>query len=1378
MAFVSSSSGIVIVDSRSNSGSIRLPAASTLVGRSLIFKDGFNSFGSHPLGISTTGVDIFDNLSSVLTVGETNGFLSLVAGSNKWHTVGGTYNAPPPQNLNISSITFPGLPNTNFNTSYSYGYIEYGSTLIVYPSTFTYFSSFSTFSSPITIVNSTMMSNLLTVTSNSININGSPYSPPYFQTSALDLDYQVLTSVVPSYNFSNNSLKTIAYGNGKWLAAGEGSVVNVWNYSNAWSTIVGNCNILVNSLSYNNNQWLAVGSNSIMVSYDGYSWLNTATFTPAVFNTVAYNSTFWLAGGYSACNIGSIQLSADGFNWYAHSTIIPRVNSIAYASNLWVAVGSPGSTIQTSYDGSNWTPQTSIFQQGNTVTYGNGFWLAGGFDPSFSANSIQTSADGSNWTSRSNQLKVVNSIAYNAGRSVAVGINASTLFNAIETSTDGINWQSVSTNIAVGQTVAYGNNRWIAGGYTLTSSPIIEYSLDGIIWTSNINYFQNYSTILTTQSNNLLINGTPIIGNTLQTTTLIASNLGLTYDSIIYSQNQNIYAPTSNYSNVNAIVYANNLLMIGINAAFGTLFTGTIQILNNNVWVSQTNEFLTINGIDYGNGLWVSVGQVPGGLDIRGIQISIDGSNWIPTPSSSNSLNPGYCVKYANGLWLAGNFYGNGDLPSNAYSMQRSTDGYNWSLQSNQLCIVRKINYGGGLWVAVGENPYNTYTIQTSIDGSNWTLQSYNQPQYAIETAYSVAYGNNLWLVGGYTNFGNNEKPIGYSSDGSNWSPVAGFLNPVYDIAYNDGIWLAVGTTMTSNANKCIQTSLDGLFWTVQTASQLICGKSIGYSNGVWIVGGHAPFGDGGHGPENKAFIEYSYDTINWTSTFITSTIKTASTILTGDSNSLFLNGVALSTTGNLQPQNLTSTIKGLGTSGYLSSGVQALDLASTVQGIDSSAIKPSYIGSTIRGLGTFGYLSTGIQKADLTSSIKGLGTFGYLSSPTRYITDSFCVAGGVNYHGQYCLQASYDGFNWQLASNQPFGGTDTGQVNGVSFNGSYWVASGNGDCRIAISYDGFNWLASSNDPFGSNGVARASAWNGSYWVVVGNSTDSSVTAGISYDGINWTSSINNPLSNGGGTGIAWNGYIWVGTGSNYLTSNGVVLTNTTASIVISSDGMNWFKASNDVFVADIPYSAEANGIAWNGSYWVAVGRAQALGSALTVAVSPDGYNWTAASNNPFSAPSGGGTTISKGNKIAWTGSKWLAVGVTASNEYSMAVSTDGYNWTYPSANPFTGGTCTGITWNGSYWIACANTGSIATSPDTINWTLRPTSVNDAARLAVASRIVLPYLGKNIIPAATTNLYIPANPGIWVSPPPSTIQAAIDRLASFLSAFTTSNIPI
>jgi hypothetical protein len=1405
MAFVSSSSGFVIVDSRSNSGTITLPSASTLVGRSLIFKDGFNSFGTSTLTLSTTGIDTFDNLTSSFTVGETNGFVNLVAGSNKWHIVSGTrltnqnvnnmivssingistegFISSIPQNIITSSIT---LSSITF-ISYSSFYTQYGYGDIIYDSTSgTNISSFSTFTSPFTILKSTIAETLI-LTSTTITINGAPYSPPYFQTSVLDLNYTVSTTIVPFYTYSNSVVTTIAYGNDQWVAGsigpqGTDNRPSIWNNSNQWTTNVDNPNTPLNQLSYNNNQWLGLGDNFILAGYDSYN-LQTISFSiPIEFKTVAYNGKFWLAGGHTECNIGSIQISADGFNWYAQSNPLLRINGIAYGknsydSNLWVALGEPGTYIYTSFDGSNWTSQANSFQQGNTIRYGSNLWLAGGVNQTTPVNSIETSTDGSNWTERSNYLSIVNAFAYNDGKWVATGKHVSSLINGIETSVDGINWTTVSSMITVGKTVAYANGMWIAGGHKLNSTAIIEYSLDGTTWNSNINYFHTYSTILTTQSNKLLVNNEPIIGDNIKLSSLITNNVGLLYNYIGNNYRENVYTGGSNYSNVNAILYAKNLLIVGIageETGSATIDSkDSIQILNNNNWIQQSNNFSIVNGIDYNDGIWIAVGNNTGGATPSGIQISFNGSNWMQVGNSGYKTSPVFCVKYGNGLWLVG-YSGNGGAPP---SIRATYDGYNWYMQSNQMDAVRKIDYGNSLWVAVGDSVELGSTIQTSVDGSNWTLQS-----NSLQAAYSIKYANSLWVAGGINTALCNDTTIQISPDAITWEPRSNYLNQVNDIAYNDGIWLSVGCN-TTNSNQCIQTSPDGSNWTVQTASYLKYGQSIGYSNGVWMVGGNTEvLGDYGN-PKTVGLIEYSYDTVNWTSSFITSTIKSASTVLTGLSNSLFLNGVALSTTGNLQLPDLTSSIRGLGTVGYLSSGVQALDLASTVQGIQSlgyvsSAVQPPDLTSTIEGLGTFGYLSTGIQKVDLTSSIQGLGTTGFLSSPTRYITDSFCVAGGQNSNGEYCLQASYDGFTWINASNQPFGTSNSGQVNGVSFNGSYWVASGNGNCSIAVSYDGFNWIASSNDPFGSNGVARASAWNGSYWVVVGNSTDSSVTAGISYDGLNWTSSITNHLSNGGGTGIAWNGYIWVGTGSNYLTSNGVVSTNTTASIVISSDGMNWVKASTDVFVADIPYSAEATGIAWNGSYWVAVGRAQALGSELTVGISSDGYNWVSSLNNPFSAPGGGGATVPHGNKIAWNGSKWLAVGITASNEYSMAESTNGYNWTYPSSNPFIDGACTDVTWNGSYWITCSDNSKIATSPNAINWTVQPTSITGAARYGIASRIVLPYIGKNIVPAATTSLYIPSNPAIWDSPPPSTIQKAIDRLASFLSAFTTSNIPI
>ena len=71
---------------------------------------------------------------------------------------------------------------------------------------------------------------------------------------------------------------------------------------------------------------------------------------------------------------------------------------------------------------------------------------------------------------------------------------------------------------------------------------------------------------------------------------------------------------------------------------------------------------------------------------------------------------------------------------------------------------------------------------------------------------------------------------------------------------------------------------------------------------------------------------------------------------------------------GDVTSTNLTSTVAGLGTAGYLST-------------IPSIFISSASLFSTLEGLGTFGYLSSGGGQPALTSSLKGLGTMNYISS-------------------------------------------------------------------------------------------------------------------------------------------------------------------------------------------------------------------------------------------------------------------------------------------------------------------------------------------------------------------------------------------------------------
>ena len=70
---------------------------------------------------------------------------------------------------------------------------------------------------------------------------------------------------------------------------------------------------------------------------------------------------------------------------------------------------------------------------------------------------------------------------------------------------------------------------------------------------------------------------------------------------------------------------------------------------------------------------------------------------------------------------------------------------------------------------------------------------------------------------------------------------------------------------------------------------------------------------------------------------------------------------------GSLSTPNLTSTVKGLGTAGYISSAT----LYSTINGLGTLGyISSAFLGSTIDGLGTAGYISS----ATLQSTIDGLG--------------------------------------------------------------------------------------------------------------------------------------------------------------------------------------------------------------------------------------------------------------------------------------------------------------------------------------------------------------------------------------------------------------------
>ena len=114
-------------------------------------------------------------------------------------------------------------------------------------------------------------------------------------------------------------------------------------------------------------------------------------------------------------------------------------------------------------------------------------------------------------------------------------------------------------------------------------------------------------------------------------------------------------------------------------------------------------------------------------------------------------------------------------------------------------------------------------------------------------------------------------------------------------------------------------------------------------------------------------------------------------------------------------------------------------------------------------------------------------------------------VACGNSGVGGETIAYSSDGITWTASTN----GTSifTSSCNYVAWNGSIWVAGGNGTNSIATSPDGMTWTASTNGNSIFTNSCNGVAWAGSKWVAVGQGTNNSIAT--SPDGMTWTASTN-----------------------------------------------------------------------------------------------------------------------------------------------------------------------------------------------------------------------------------------------------------------------------
>ncbi|MEI6553474.1 MAG: hypothetical protein WCO09_02800, partial [bacterium] len=321
-------------------------------------------------------------------------------------------------------------------------------------------------------------------------------------------------------------------------------------------------------------------------------------------------------------------------------------------------------------------------------------------------------------------------------------------------------------------------------------------------------------------------------GNLTLAGTLIDSSLSINggvvfaTSSGLLSQNQNFF-----WDNVNS------RLGLGTKTPISTLEVDGQIVSKGTTWLPVTNPLLTLNGVTYGNGMFVAVSNTG-----ANVGMSQDGINWTSESIPSTVLQ-WKSVTYGNGLFVAVS-----NTASSTASTIISSDGINWRTVTTPIAVNwQSVTYGNGMFVGVGSSG----AILTSPDGINWTVRTSPSPR----TWKSVTYGNGIFVA--VAQDGITSQQVMTSSDGITWtssSPIPS-TNTWTSVTYGNGMFVAVGNG--GSVSNQVMTSTNGSVWIDRTIPILNTWTGVTYGNGIFVA--VSSLG----APENKILI--STDGINWT---------------------------------------------------------------------------------------------------------------------------------------------------------------------------------------------------------------------------------------------------------------------------------------------------------------------------------------------------------------------------------------------------------------------------------------------------------------------------------------------------------------------------------
>jgi hypothetical protein len=274
-----------------------------------------------------------------------------------------------------------------------------------------------------------------------------------------------------------------------------------------------------------------------------------------------------------------------------------------------------------------------------------------------------------------------------------------------------------------GADIIYAQGRFIAiGSGAKPGEPTLIVSSNGVDWTRIISSARFSLRSITYGSNGLFVAvGRTDIYDGAHMPGVITSTNGTNW----------IFFPTFGLqngakTNLEYVTYANGLFVaVGDFGVVATSYDGTN-------WATHTTPTsFPLTSVAYGNGLWLATGpKQPDGGPLPSSQgpqlISTDGTNWVQLNAAFNALQ----IIYANGLFVA---IAGDTFTANLQPIRYSLDGTNWfNVSEPAIHVLRRVSYGGGIFVAVGNG-----VLKTSMDATNWVTRS----NVTTNQLRSVAYG-------------------------------------------------------------------------------------------------------------------------------------------------------------------------------------------------------------------------------------------------------------------------------------------------------------------------------------------------------------------------------------------------------------------------------------------------------------------------------------------------------------------------------------------------------------------------------------------------------------------------------------------------------------